>query len=416
MRFNASIMLGTCLSIVIYVILGLLVFSGGDSSAESSSFAGSITKQFIIVIGIFLGGLILSFILKNRDEDEAENINSHDVNDDIYALSHEVLFSSPPVDIKLNKALQKMEKIIKCEAILVGVYEANDLNIIAQKSNSKDFVLHKKIIPEQKDYPLTRFESLDDFVYSFFKTNGATMTKSIQINNKISYNCFITSLKTNTSLKPFGCFCVVLPKGANFTKPMEDKLLFIANSISFSVNLAYKKDALMQANLKFYKQHNEIDESLNIFNENKLTKTINSEAERFKRYLTPLSIIAFSIDDLENISNIMTHQEILALKCDFVNIIKEHIRSTDVFGVWDNDIFCIVASNVDYQGAHVLVNKIMAILKKHNFYRISNLTSSFGITSYSTKDTPALFQSRALDALEKAKLKGGNNFEIQLLV
>lgn len=413
MKINSSVIITTFASIVVYFLLSLLV----DTlyMQDNSSIFNSFIKQAVIVLGIFLSGLILAFILKDKSEsiDEYELKNEEE---EIYEIAHNMLFSSPSLDIRLDKTLTKVQKLTNSIAVSVGIYEDNKIVILEQKSNIAKLFLERNIYPEVfKDVTKTN-TSLSNIISEFKQTNKSYCLYDIELEDNNKLQCMLISLITEHSLKSFGVMSIVLVKDKIFTQNMKNYLTYISNAIAFSINISYKKDMMLQASMDYYKKYNEIDEKLNIFNKNKLTKTISAESERFKRYFIPLSVLAFSIDDMDNFINFLSDEDVINIKKSLCVLVKENIRSTDLFGSWNENTFVILATNVDYVGANILSNKLSKLIQENKFYRISKLTCSFGITSYSAKDTPTLFVKRAFSALQKAQLDGGNRSEIQLLV
>ncbi len=413
-KINTSVILGTFLSIFIYVALGVLMSfgSGGDD------FATSLGKRVVIIISIFLGGLILSFVLKPTNKQIQEEKQHQNEFETLYKISHDLMFSAKNLKTRINDALYSISKYLNCEVISIGVYQDKAVEILGHKTNLKNITLSEKIIPSNisKQYPLKAFSCLEDYIANFFMTNEKKEFSVLKLDKNIELNTYILPIKTPFSIKPFGFFLVAFSSHKNVSDTLQKELVFLSDCFAFTTNIELKKDSIMQTHEKFYKQHNEIDEKLGVFNHVKLNKTIKIEAERHRRYLTPLSMVLFEIDDFKNISNVLTTEQTDTLKKDFITLIKDNIRNTDIFGILKDDTFSIIAANTDYQGTYVLVGKIMNKMKGYKFYHNLNLTCSFGITSYSSKDSPALFEERAYEALKKAQLKGGNNFDIQLLV
>lgn len=414
MRFNGQIILATFISIVIYFVLSIIIYTNADLRI---GFLDILSKQLLIIAGLFAGGFILSLIMGNDDTSSDED-KYNSLEENISNIAHDTIFSTPPFDIRLGKAVSKIKKSLGCEAVYVAIYSDNQINIIGQETNSADLFLERRLNLSSSDKkPKTDFfNSPRDLIINFFHENEDQNTNGLRLDNSYNLESFTVALKPEASLKSFGSLCLVMPDKYIFTKKTKNYINFLANAIAFASNIHLKKDAILQANIRYYKQHNEIDEVLNIFNKNKIEKTIDLESERHKRYLTPLSLIYLSIDDMEKISNIMSSQELVSMKQSFASLVKEKIRNIDIFGLCQDDIFAIIAPNTDYQGAHIMTTKLSSIIKKHSFHRISNLTCSFGITTYSFKDTPALFRSRAKNAMLKAREKGGDCSEIQLLV
>lgn len=397
MRFNINILFGILFCLIVFLVLNIAVFSDNSFMATTTT----------ILVMIF-GGLALSVIVKEKVGVE-ESIVNENKKELIQDLAHNVIFSLQSLDAKLEKALYSTHKLLKSQGIYTGILEEDQVYILKQKYSSDELSIGSYVNLKKPSLPLEKAIS------TFFKSNENIHEVNLKLEDG-EYKSFFYPLITKSSLDSFGFFMVLYKENQKVSPQMMDKMKFMAEAISFAVNIAYKKDALMQINMSYYQKFNEIDENLQIFNENKIQKTIKNEFDRFKRYLTPLSIILFEIDDIKNISNVLTEEELLSIKKEFSQLVKTNIRQTDIFGVWKEDIYAIITQNVDYQGARVVVNKLIDIIKRYKFYKINLISCSYGITGFSQKDSPELFQERAYDALLKAKDKGGDGVEIQILV
>lgn len=395
MKFNINILFGVLFSLVVFLIFDIAIFSNNSSLSSTAT-----------ILAMIFGGLGLSILVKNKNTVE-QNVSKEQKEGLIQEIAHDVIFSLQSIDVKLEKALYGVHKLSKSEGVYVGIFEDNQVHVLKQKYSSSEYSINSYI--KRKDHVFPIEEAILNSL------GNQDNIREIEISGK-AHKAYCFPLITKHSLDSFGVFMVLFAKNHKVTPQMVDKMKFMAESISFAVNIVYKKDAIMQTNMGYYKKFNEIDESLHIYNENKVQKTIKQEFDRYKRYLTPLSIIIFEIDDIKNLSNVLPKEDMLTLKQEFVGLVKFNIRQTDIFGVWKDDVFAIVAQNVDYQGAKTVVDKLQTIMKKKKFHRVNQLTCSYGITGFSQKDTPELCQERAYDALIKAQNKGGDRAEIQLLV
>ncbi len=415
MKFNGSILIATFFNIIIFFFISIALYASNESGFN---FLEILTEQSIIIIGLLLGGCTLAFILGKEEQSPIKERKTNNLDKEISKISHEMIFLTQPFKARLEHTVNNIKDVLGCEAICVGIYEQNQIQILHQESDIVDLFLEKsiKINNSKKSEKENFFESYEDLIVNFFYNKKQNSQDTIKLSHANQPQCFSAALNIESSLEPFGFLCITMPSQYKFNELTKNHISTLADSIAFAANMHFKKDALLQANMRYYQQYNEINEELNIYNHNKIEKTILLESKRCERYLTPLSLIFFSIDDLDNFSRIMPKNEFKSLQQDFVNLVKEYLRSTDIFAIYDKNVFAILALNTDYQGAHIVVRKISTIVKKHHFHKISKLTCSFGITSYSIKDNPTLFKTRALSALKKAKDDGGDRWETKILV
>jgi GGDEF domain-containing protein len=104
----------------------------------------------------------------------------------------------------------------------------------------------------------------------------------------------------------------------------------------------------------------------------------------------------------------------MALKKDFIQLVKKNTREVDIFGKWTNDQFALLLPDVDFRAGQRVAQKLQAALDETKFARIGKISCSYGITSLSPKDTVGSFKARAESALVSASAKEGNAIEVKL--
>lgn len=122
------------------------------------------------------------------------------------------------------------------------------------------------------------------------------------------------------------------------------------------------------------------------------------------------------IDHMKNLSNIFSEEETNSLKKDIASVLKNGVRETDLFGKWNDELFAIVAPDIDFRATKSFANKLNRKLQEHRFSKVGKITCTYGITSFSLKDTIGEFRKRAESALKVAHEKGGNSIEVKILV
>ncbi|WP_457640738.1 GGDEF domain-containing protein [Persephonella sp.] len=158
----------------------------------------------------------------------------------------------------------------------------------------------------------------------------------------------------------------------------------------------------------------EIDPLTGIYNKSKFNQLLQLELERSKRYGRPLSLILFDIDYFKKINDTYGHQAGDYVLKTLAQIVSSNIRATDYFARWGGEEFVILAPETDIEGAQILAEKIRKTIEEYPFDTVGKVTSSFGVTEASLKDTPDSFVKRADVALYKAKDRGRNRVEIEL--
>ncbi len=146
-----------------------------------------------------------------------------------------------------------------------------------------------------------------------------------------------------------------------------------------------------------------------LFNRNYMGFALNREANRSRRYSTPLSLVMIDIDNFKLINDTYGHlvgDEVLRwVGC----ILKRHARSTDIPVRYGGEEFLIILPHTDVLGARTVAEKLRAALKQSEV-SVSNLklriTVSAGVVQVKNFDDPMEDVDRADRAMYMAKRQG----------
>ncbi len=170
--------------------------------------------------------------------------------------------------------------------------------------------------------------------------------------------------------------------------------------------LEYKKNELITANENL-KRLSTIDTLTQIYNRLKLDATLKGCFGRYRRYKKVFSLIIIDIDYFKDVNDVYGHlvgDEILK---GIVEIIKNNIRETDIFGRWGGEEFLIICEE-DMDSAYKLAEKLRVTIENHKFVLIGKKTISLGIAQIDEESSISDLIKRADDALYYAKKHGRN--------
>ncbi len=156
------------------------------------------------------------------------------------------------------------------------------------------------------------------------------------------------------------------------------------------------------------KLKSETDHLTGIFNRIKFHQTLEEELVRVDRYNVELSLIMFDIDHFKQVNDTHGHDvgdEVLVTMC---KLIKNNIRTTDIFSRWGGEEFMILAQHTGLGSAAHLAELLRVRVEEHTFRTVGNVTASFGVTQFATGDTIENFTKRVDMALYKSKEMGRN--------
>ena len=151
-----------------------------------------------------------------------------------------------------------------------------------------------------------------------------------------------------------------------------------------------------------------IDELTKVFNRNKFQQVFKSIIEEQKVNPRTMSLVIFDVDHFKKVNDNFGHNvgdKVLTKICE---IIKKHIRSTDVICRWGGEEFLLLLQGSGIDDAYKISEKIRVIITREDILPEFPVTISLGITEYKQDDTLESFVSRADKALYIAKKTGRN--------
>jgi len=163
------------------------------------------------------------------------------------------------------------------------------------------------------------------------------------------------------------------------------------------------------------KQNAIYDPLTGAYNKRELLEYLNKYLKNFLRYKKDnFSIMMFDIDHFKKINDTYGHLAGDFILKEFVKIIKQNIRESDILGRYGGEEFILILPNTKVSGAMKLATRIKETVEEHDFEfnkTILKITVSIGITSASLNDSVESLIQRADDALYEAKQKGRNRIE-----
>ncbi|MCB9494589.1 MAG: diguanylate cyclase [Desulfobacteraceae bacterium] len=141
-------------------------------------------------------------------------------------------------------------------------------------------------------------------------------------------------------------------------------------------------------------------------------KKLNEELERadynWQRYKTPFSLLLLDLDNFKNINDSFGHDTGDEVLKRVSTILKNNVRKTDVVGRWGGEEFLIVCTNTEIDGAKVIAQKLIELIRSHRFPGVVTMTASIGIAQCRDKELLKDFFKRIDTALYQAKKCGKN--------
>ncbi|SIO92571.1 Response regulator PleD [Vibrio spartinae] len=153
------------------------------------------------------------------------------------------------------------------------------------------------------------------------------------------------------------------------------------------------------------------DRLTGMHNRLKLDETLEREVSRADRHNNPLSIIMFDIDDFKVVNDTFGHQAGDEVLWKIAELLKQHVRTTDIPGRWGGEEFLVVCPETDHYGVRILAENIRQLFMNYDFGVVKRCTCSFGVVTRQDNESIDQMIERADMALYTAKGRGKNRVE-----
>lgn len=150
------------------------------------------------------------------------------------------------------------------------------------------------------------------------------------------------------------------------------------------------------------------DSLTGIFNRAKFNEELIRCINYSRRYNTDLTVAIIDMDDFKKVNDKYGHLAGDKLIVDFVNIVKDTIRITDIFARWGGEEFVLIFPNTDIEEAVDISERIRNSIERHEFDNVRKMTCSFGVAQLTMSDDLSSILIKADQKLYSAKKSGKN--------
>ena len=95
-------------------------------------------------------------------------------------------------------------------------------------------------------------------------------------------------------------------------------------------------------------------------------------------------------------------------------MIKNNIKTSDIFARWGGEEFVILLPDTDIEGAMQFAQKLRKLIKSYQFTDIGQMTSSFGVAQFEEYEDKLTLFEKVDKALYIAKNNGRDRVEKML--
>ncbi len=148
-----------------------------------------------------------------------------------------------------------------------------------------------------------------------------------------------------------------------------------------------------------------------IANRRELTRILDHEINRARRYGTPLSLIMYDLDHFKKVNDTFGHGVGDDVLKDVVRLVTANIRNIDVAARWGGEEFMVLLPQSDLAAAAKVAEKVRRTIEDFRFDRVGTVTASFGVSELEPDDDADSLLNRVDKALYRAKDRGRNRVE-----
>ncbi|WP_052433505.1 diguanylate cyclase [Sulfurospirillum arsenophilum] len=156
------------------------------------------------------------------------------------------------------------------------------------------------------------------------------------------------------------------------------------------------------------------DRLTGLYNRLKLDELFAYYLSIAKRHQTPLSILLLDIDKFKSVNDTYGHQVGDSVLQEIAKLLKANVRLEDAVGRWGGEEFLILLPSSNVEEAHLLAEKLRAVIEGEDFAYAGSRTASFGVATYHLNDDETSMVARVDESLYRAKENGRNRVEVEV--
>jgi diguanylate cyclase (GGDEF)-like protein/PAS domain S-box-containing protein len=212
------------------------------------------------------------------------------------------------------------------------------------------------------------------------------------------------------------CYRIVHPeRGVRYIESFEDVVTDAAGQVVSVVGVNRDvtrqrqiEDALLQRQAEIVRL-SLTDALTGIANRRRLDEQLETDLNRVRRYGGKLSLALADLDHFKRVNDAYGHDVGDCVLKTFVEVMKRHVRDTDLIARLGGEEFVIVMPQSDCNAAEALAERIRAELARTRIAPLTQyVTVSFGIAELLPDDCAASLLRRTDQALYRAKTAGRN--------
>lgn len=176
---------------------------------------------------------------------------------------------------------------------------------------------------------------------------------------------------------------------------------------AFGIVLGWRADALAELSVT--------DELSGLYNARGLSRRLNEEVDRFRRYREPLALLLLDVDGLKQINDRLGHLAGNLVLRHVAAAIGAELRASDVGARWGGDEFAVLAPNASKPAALSLAQRVRSLIASSEADWQPTVSIGVAVTGVDAHErlTTATMMQTADAALYEAKSRGKNSVVVK---
>jgi diguanylate cyclase (GGDEF)-like protein len=171
-------------------------------------------------------------------------------------------------------------------------------------------------------------------------------------------------------------------------------------------------NSLLDLRSKQLEEKNKTDSLTGAFNREGIEEAIRIGLEEWRSQKKPLSLVLIDIDHFKKINDTYGHAIGDHVLSALSHIVKQHIRTNDLFARWGGEEFVLLCRDTKIEKATLIAEKIRELIANFAFKDNVRVTASFGVATLNANETLEQLFNNADKALYEAKHQGRNRVHV----
>lgn len=167
-------------------------------------------------------------------------------------------------------------------------------------------------------------------------------------------------------------------------------------------------NALLDSQSRQLEKKAKTDPLTGAFNRNGIEEAIRLGLTDFRRQGLPFSVVMLDVDRFKEVNDTYGHLVGDRLLTGLTHLIKDNIRTSDLFARWGGEEFVLVCRDTSLEDASRLAEKLRLLIEVGDFGEPVGVTASFGVASLQESESLDEFFERLDRSLYAAKHQGRN--------